>query len=147
MSKDIFCFDFVESRFTLLSVLPFRNDLRYCFDLTLLARNKTAFVNEFKRAVCIVFSNMNCRFPFSLSVNVASILPSTMAQIMQGDNCTVTQMRIFIANLLFFLVQWTFKQHQYCFPWKDCFYLKNDHQNNQGSIAWHSKCCKGSYII
>ena len=45
---------------------------------------------------------MNCRFPFSLSVNVSSIVRRIMAQFMQGGNSTVTEMRIFVANFVIF---------------------------------------------
>ena len=80
MGKNIFCLDFVKYGFTLLSALPLRKDLRYCLDLTLLARNKKALVNEFKWAKIIVIPKMSCNHPFPSSVNVVCILSRTMLQ-------------------------------------------------------------------
>ena len=96
----------LELLFPLVAAVPFRVDLRYCLDFTLFIRNKTAFVNEFKWAVFNVIPNMKCRFPFSSSVSVPSIVRRTMAQMMQGGNSTVTEMRIFVANLLIFRSKW-----------------------------------------
>ena len=118
----------VERGFPLVPVVSSRMDLRYFLDFTLLVRNKTAFVNEFKWTMINVIPNMNCRFSFSSSVNVASILPH------YGTNHTRWQeYRYRDENLCCkspdFLVKRNCRHCQYCFPWKHYFYLKNHHQN------------------
>ena len=67
----------------------------------MLARNKTALVDEFTYIKLIVIPKMNCKFPFPFSVNVDSILPLIMAQNI-GGNSNVIAMRIFVANFLIF---------------------------------------------
>ena len=70
--------------------------------MTLLVRNKTALVDEFTYIKFIVIPKMNCKIPFSSSVKIASMLPFTMAQTVEGGNSSVTAMRIFVANFLIF---------------------------------------------
>ena len=100
--NDIFCFDSVDSDFTLLPALSFRNHIRYFLDLTFLARNKTVLVDDFTDTKFFVIPKMNCKVTFPSSVNVASILPLIMTQTMQGGNSNYISMRIFVDIFLIF---------------------------------------------
>ena len=71
----------------------------------MLARNKTALVDEFVYTKFIVIPKMNCKFPLPSSVKVASILPLSMAQTLPGGTGNVFAIKIFVANFLTFLVK------------------------------------------
>ena len=68
----------------------------------MLARNKTASVDEFTNTKFIVISKLNRKIPFALSVNESSVIPVNTAQTILGGTSNAIAMRIFVANYLIF---------------------------------------------